>query len=205
MTKLAVVLLLLMPLIGCRGIAIHSVGGGVEIGSVHRHTPSRRDIPTFQREYPTVNLPYALRQRNWIGDQHEGSCVHATMVSLFRWQGRYATANYWRRSYSNGEWAGNLAQKMDREGIRFAYTVGQGDVRFLEWACRTRRGCGVTVMGGRHMVALVHLDDQYAGILDNNDTTKIIRVPRETFIAEWINSNSWGIATVYSPVPPLPY
>ena len=52
-------------------------------------------------EKPTVNLPLELRQENWIGDQGQGSCVHATLVSLFRWQGRYATANHWAVTFSN--------------------------------------------------------------------------------------------------------
>ena len=65
-----------------------------------------------------------------------------------------------------------MAAKFDREGIRYAY-VTNGDVRFLEWACRTRRGCGITVMGGAHMVALVHLDDKWAAILDNNNVEQV--------------------------------
>ena len=35
-----------------------------------------------KKERPTVNVPAALRQSNWIGNQGQGSCVHATMISL---------------------------------------------------------------------------------------------------------------------------
>ncbi|REJ65645.1 MAG: hypothetical protein DWQ31_17040 [Planctomycetota bacterium] len=210
MKQLVVVLLLLTSCVGCDGLAINAIGGGIQIASARPTATRKSNIPAFRKEYPTVNLPYALRQKNWRGDLGEGSCVHATMVSLFRWQGRYATAEYWRRSYGNGEYADdtrstshNLARKMQRDGIRFAYTVN-GDVRFLDWACSTRRGCGVTVMGGRHMVALVHFDEKWAGILDNNDTEKITWVPRETFVAEWLNSNGWAVTPVYTPAPPLP-
>ncbi len=167
------------------------------------------DAPTIKKEYPTVNLPVALRQENWRGNKKEGSCVHATMVSLFRWQGRFAMANHWRATYGNGEVADdtwdardNLVQKMEREGVRYAYTTA-GDVAFLEWACSTRRGCGVTVMGGKHMVALVHFDAEWAGILDNNDVERITWIPRETFVAEWQNSNGWAVTPVYTPAPPL--
>ena len=158
----------------------------------------------FQKEYPTVNLPIGLRQQNWVGNQGEGSCVHASMVMLFRWQGRYAMADWWRRNNQNGEWASDLAMKLDFAGVRYAYTSQRGDVGFLEWACRTRRGCAVTVMGGRHMVCLVHLDDKWAGILDNNHINRIKWVPRQTFIAEWLNSTSWAVTPVYTPAPPLP-
>ena len=188
-------MLLLAVLAGCDGIEIRFEELPVD----------NRPIPAARVEYPTVNLPVALRQANWRGSQGEGSCVHASMISLFRWQGRYAMADYWRRTYGNGEWAAGLADKMEREGVRFAYTVGRNDVGFLEWACSTRRGCGVTVLGGRHMVNLVHLDQERAGILDNNDPQRIRWVPRRTFLAEWFNSNSWATTPVYSPAPPLPY
>ena len=154
-------------------------------------------------ERPTVNIPKALRQSNWRGNKGEGSCVHATMISLFRWQGRYHTANAWRQRYSNGEWPANLRRKFDANNIRYAY-VTNGDVNFLEWACSTRRGCGVTVQGGLHMVALVHFDDKWAGILDNNNVSMITWVPRETFIAEWKASMGWAVTMIYTPAAPLP-
>jgi hypothetical protein len=192
--RLFVIALLFAVLAGCDGI---------EIRFDERPLDNRR-VPAVPTEYPTVNLPVALRQANWRGDEGEGSCVHASMISLFRWQGRYATADYWRRTYGNGEWATSFAQKLERDGIRYAYTVGQNDVDFLEWACRTRRGAGVTVLGGRHMVCLVHLDEKWAGILDNNSVERIQWVPRKTFLAEWRHSNSWGVTPIYSPAPPLP-
>jgi len=156
-----------------------------------------------KKEYPTVNVPLDMRQSNWLGSQREGSCVHASMISLFRWQGRYNTADYWRKTYGNGEWPEDLATKFNREKIRYAYTTN-GDVRFLEWACRTRRGCGITVMGGAHMVALVHLDAQWAAILDNNSVSKYRWVPRETLIAEWKASHGWAVTPIYTPAAPLP-
>jgi hypothetical protein len=162
-------------------------------------------------EYPTVNLPVSLRDWDWTGEMNEGSCPHATLVSLFRWQGRYATAYHWRHTYGDGDVAdatwdsrNNLADKLNREGIRYAYTT-DGDVSFLDWACSTRRGCGVTVMGGKHMVTLVHFDKKWAGVMDSNDIDTIIWVPRQVFIAEWENSNGWAVTPVYTPAPPLPY
>jgi hypothetical protein len=54
------------------------------------------------------------------------------------------------------------------------------------------------------MVALVHFDEKWAGILDNNATEKIIWLPRETFVAEWLNSDSWAVTPLMgSPMPPL--
>jgi hypothetical protein len=156
------------------------------------------------KERPVVNPPAAIRQGNWYGDKDEGSCVHATMVTLLRWQGRYAMADRWRRTYGNASGPEDLAAKLDREHIRYAYTSEQRDVGFLEWACRTRRGCGVAIQGGQHMIALVHLDAQWAGLLDDNATNHYIWVPRERFIAEWLASDSWAVTPLYAPAAPLP-
>ncbi len=155
------------------------------------------------KERPTVNLPLSVRQKNWLGDRGEGSCVWASTISLLRWQGRYRTAEWVRSNYGDGEWPDNHAAKLERAGIRYAY-VTNGDVRFLEWCLRTRRGAGVTVMGGAHCVNLVFLDDRWACLLDNNDVPRYRWVPRKTFLAEWRASYGWGFTVVYSPTPPLP-
>jgi len=165
-------------------------------------TPQFKSHP-IKKERPTINIPFGIRQSNWIGSQGEGSCVYAAMISLFRWQNRFHTANYWRQTYGSGAWPEDLAAKFDREKIRYAYTTN-GDVKFLEWACRTRRGCGITVLGGAHMVALVHLDEKWAAVLDNNDVSKFRWVPRETLIAEWKASHGWAVSILYTPSPPLP-
>ena len=184
MKRILVALVLLTSLAGC------------EVGE-------NLGTPAGKRERPTVNVPAALRQGNWRGPEGQGSCVHASMISLLRWQYRLKTADHWRQTYGDGEQPEDLAAKFDQEGIRYAY-VTNGDVRFLEWACRTRRGCGITVMGGAHMVALVHLDDKWAALLDNNNTEEYRWVPRASLIAEWRASDGWAITPVYTPAAPLP-
>jgi hypothetical protein len=184
MKKIATLLTLLMLCVGCG-------------------RPFSPDI-VVTKERPTVNPPAALRQSNWLGSEGSGSCVHATVITLLRWQGRYHMADHWRNTYGNGETADDLAAKFDREGIRYAYTANKNDVAFLEWACKTRRGCGVTVMGGQHMIALVYLDEKWAGLLDDNATSHYIWVPREHFLAEWKASNSWAVTPIYAPTAPLP-
>jgi len=165
--------------------------------------PDQPVTPIYSVERPVVNLPLELRQSNWVGRQSEGSCVHATMISLMRWQGRNALAAKWRKMYDSGETPAGLSGKFDREGVRYAYTTS-GDVKFLEWACRTRRGCGITVMGGVHMVALVHLDDKWACLLNNNEVSKYKWVPRAALIAEWKASDGWAVTPLYAPAAPLP-
>lgn len=161
-------------------------------------------VPSAKKtERPTVNLPLSMRQTNWRGRKGEGSCTWATMTSLLRWQGRYRTADWVRKNCSDGEWPEDMAKKLDRANIRYGY-VTNGDVKFLEWACRTRRGAGITVMGGAHMVALVHLDAKWAALLDNNAVGKYIWVPRERLLAEWRASYGWAVTPIYTPAAPLP-
>ena len=142
--------------------------------------------PRLSRERPIVNVPLALRQVNWMvavqvsrqEQQAFGSCTWAATISLLRWQGRYETADWLRQHAGGGENAEKMAHELDQAGIRYAY-VTNGDVKFLEWACRTRRGCGIAIEGGEHMVALVHLDDKWAALLDSNAVESFIWVPRE--------------------------
>jgi hypothetical protein len=196
MIRLLIALVLCFSLTGCEGEFNQSI-------FAQPVKPVKPVKPVVNKEWPIVNVPMALRQENWVGDQREGSCVHATMISLLRWQGRYNKANKWRQTYANGEWPAGLASKFDREGVRYAYT-DKGDVAFLEWACRTRRGCGITIMGGAHMVALVHLDADWACLLDNNNVSKYKWVPRRTLIAEWKASHGWAVVPIYTPAAPLP-
>lgn len=155
----------------------------------------------LKKQYPQCNLPRSLRQRNWVGSLGEGSCVHASFVMALRLQHRYKTADWWKSHNSNGEWAEDMAHKLDRANIRYAYTSKKNDVKFLDKALQSHRACGVTVLGGRHMVLLVHLDNKFAGIIDNNFPEVIKWVPRKTFLAEWKNSSSWAVTPVYTPAP----
>jgi len=156
--------------------------------------------PEFEEELPVVNVSNGMRQFNYTKG---GSCVHASLITLLRWQNRSDEARAWRETYSGGEWATRLSEKLDSQGIRYAYT-SSGDVKFLEWACRTRRGCGVAIRGGSHMVTLVHLDESWAAILDNNDISRFVWLPRENFIEDW-QSSGWAVTPVYSPSAPLPH
>lgn len=155
------------------------------------------------KERPIVNPPTQDRQKNWLGNQREGSCVWASTITLLRWQGRYQTAERIRQKYGNGEWPDDWMAKMEKEGVRYA-SISNGDEKFLEWACRTRRGAGVTIMGGAHMVNLVHLDKNWACLLDNNNTGRYRWIPRKAFMAEWKASYGWALTVVYSPAAPLP-
>ncbi len=170
-------------------------------GCMEPQVPLLPPAPRIIRiEYPTVNVPLALRQSNW---GNPGRCMYASTISLLRWQGRNDLADRLLRDLGGNTWPTSLAEKLQREGIRFGYTT-KGDIAFLEWAVRTRRGCGIVVSDGNHMVGLVSLDAERAGLLDNNDISRIRWVPRDQLIVEWRRSGGGAISPIYTPAAPLP-
>lgn len=163
-------------------------------------------------ESPTVNLPPSLRQSNWTSSRGDGSCFHAAVVSLLRWQGRYHTAEQWKRSYSGGAKLVDITAAMDRLDIRYAATHGKFDVAFLEHAIATRRGACVGFWAGRdakgndlyHAVALVDITPTQVALLDNNDVSRIYWVPRNKFLYLWAMEGCDALVPIYTPAPPLP-
>lgn len=164
------------------------------------------DYPDYAVERPTVNLEEIYREENWLGRMGEGSCVHATITMMFRWQGRFDLADFWRANHGDGEYSTALAAKLDSAGVRYAMTDREDDIAFLEWACATRRGCGVAVHNRAHMVLLVYMDEENVAILDNNFIGSFKWMPRATFLADWKSSGSWGIVPIMGSLPPpLPF
>jgi hypothetical protein len=155
----------------------------------------------YAAERPTVNLPYSLRQTNWVDPRtRSGSCWHASLKSVMNWQHQYKLRDWW--PYQGGEYADRGHRRLDAAGVKYAATTA-GDERLLQWMLDTRRGAVITYWPA-HAVTLVHLDDQWAGILDNNRTSSVIWVPRREFIPNWRRYGGWATTPVYSPAPPLP-
>jgi hypothetical protein len=166
-------------------------------------------------EVPVVNLPMELRQSNYTCCRRHpgnGSCVHVSWIMLLQWQNKPELAAWWKSHYKGGEGYEEFCQRNNAAGITYASTSNENNVAFLEWAIKTRRGCivgvGVTKvkkLGPTHMVCLVHLDSERAGILDNNDIKQIHWMPRDKFLAWWQQSYSWASTPLYSPAAPLPF
>lgn len=173
-------------------------------------------------EIPQVNIPPQLWKRNWAFTPFQGSCVHASAIMLWRWQGQYEWAEYWGKKYYHGEYASRFHAKCDAEGVTYCDTYDEGDESHLYWAIRTRRGAVVAISNGplygyhptpknptgkiAHAVCLVHLDNKVAGILDNNDTGPgpgVVKfVDAKAFLEDWHNSGSWAWTPVSTPPAP---
>lgn len=151
-------------------------------------------------EAPVVDLPEVMRQKNYLG----GSCVHASTITLLRWNGRYEDADWWRANHGHGEYAQRLNAKMEARGLKYAYTTS-GDERFLLWCIRTRRGAGIGYKPN-HAINLVGLTASHAILLDNNRTGVYEKVPRREFFRRWKqNYGGWAWTLVYQPPPPKPW
>jgi len=161
-------------------------------------------------ERPVVNIPPKLRQGNWLrrGTRADGSCCHASLISLLRWQGQHTLADRWRRTHSGGEFTWTMQEALDEAGIPYAWCTN-GDERFLEWSIRTRRGACIQYMDSPsstcyHMVNVVDLTDNWVCLLDNNDPRRFKWMKRDQFMRNWKQSKGWAFTPVYSPAAPLP-
>lgn len=161
-------------------------------------------LPPPAAECPVVNLPELMREWNWTDRSGAGSCVHASSIYHFRWQGKLPLAAWWRQKYAGGETAQSIQQIWASNGIPF-HATENGDPNHLDWATRTRRGaiiwffpshcvhfCGWSTVGGR----------QYAFLCDNNRIEKYIRVPREEFVQRWREYGGFACTALYAPAPP---
>lgn len=150
-------------------------------------------------EIPIVNPPENSRVRNYKG----GSCFHASIQQVMVMQGFREEALEYRAAHWGAAGTHTIANNLDREGFRFAYT-DNGDVAFLEWCMRTRRGAAIEYKKN-HAITLVHLDREQAIVLDNNTPDRYDDpIPRDTFLARWRGFGGGAITVVYSPLPPLP-
>ena len=140
------------------------------------------------------------REGNYAG----GSCVHASLVTAMRYQGKPELADWWRRTHSGGEFPHRTNRKLRDAGIPSAYTLRENNVAFLQWAVDNRLGCGVAINGGRHMILLVEMTKTHVCLIDNNNVRRLYWLPRDRFIQNWTDAGSWGVTPVLRRVPQPP-
>jgi hypothetical protein len=196
MKRIAAILLLALPLAGC----------DVDVSPPASRLPppacpdGRCPAPNWNRapaEVPAMDLPLAMREHNWGG----GSCVHASTVMCLRWQHQEEWAAFWRTHYSGGESLGGLVDKLEKNGLRYAYT--NGDESFLDWCSRTRRGA-VIFYFPNHSICFVGHHDGQAWLLDNNREDHFLRVPWDEFVRNWKGYGGVALTPIYVPPPPQP-
>lgn len=157
-------------------------------------------LPGYVREQPAVNLPEELRMKNRNG----GSCYWVSLESVAQWQARPDIAAHIRQRYKGGASTSDLTGMAQREDYNFAYCT-DGDIRFLEWCCRTRRGAAITFFSN-HAITIVGLTESEAWLLDNNRVGSYIRIPRGEFERRWKGYGGDAVTLlVGAPANPLPW
>lgn len=155
-------------------------------------------------EQPPANLHASLRPENW----GTGSCVHASLIYQLRWANQFRLADAWRQTYSGGETAYGIRQKLDAAGVDYVST-DSADPAFLDWVTRTRRAaliwyypshcvafCGWGTDGSGQPVAILN---------DNNRPGRYIEIPRQKFLSNWRGFGGFGLSVIYSPMVPAPW
>lgn len=165
-------------------------------------------------EVVVLELPPELRTKNWGG----GSCVHASNVNILIHQGQFEMADWWRKTYSGGEYDSRLVDRLEKAGLRYAFAHGGKDAdrngrddgeEFLEWCIRTRRGAGIFYKTA-HSINLVDIRNGEAKLLDNNAVNypeqkgKYETVPLAEFYRKWHGYGGFGWTLVYDPAPSVP-
>jgi len=149
---------------------------------------------------PPMDLPPELRCQNYAG----GSCCHASIISVLRWQGLFEIADRWRKTWSGGAGVTDLARHAEGMQLRYAYTTS-GDANFLEWVSATRRGAAIHYFPNHAITFCGYDEANNAVLLDNNRTQQYIRVPKEKFLSSWRGYGGCAMTVVYSPWPPRPW
>ncbi|VTU02768.1 ---NA--- : Thioredoxin domain protein OS=Planctomyces limnophilus (strain ATCC 43296 / DSM 3776 / IFAM 1008 / 290) GN=Plim_3801 PE=4 SV=1: Trypsin_2 [Gemmataceae bacterium] len=197
------------------------------VPSVEAFTPTKTPVsPTGVRA--ATDMPAAIHMRNTGGigkrgvpGTGAGLCVYTAveMDALSQCVPALKGFQQWMTNKPGGgspaKLAAMIAQFCREKGVREPQYVQHtgGDERFLDMAMRTRRPIAITYAGGDdfygglvdHMVCLVHLDSQWACIVDNNRPGVFVWMTRAELIARWkARGGGWAVVLLDPPAPPAP-
>jgi hypothetical protein len=172
------------------------------------------------------DLPGSLHCKN-IASRGEGCCTQTSVNHSARWQNVPALWDFHVWVREKGLPGGGTPQRMaeripacakDRgyPTPDFIQVDGSNDLEILKLACRSGRMPGVTYSysptgryGGQriaHMVSLVHADDNWFCVLDNNfpgDSNYEWLTPQE-FLKTWAPGGRGWAVILLAPSPPMP-
>lgn len=173
----------------------------------------------------TCDLPVEQRIKN-IGSRADGAgmCVMSSCEMSARWANLEVLRGL--RDWCARQPGGAYPAKVDRQFKEFCAAKGialqpylqyEGkDPALLREALRTGRMPCVTYNGHdphyagsiAHMVNLIHLDEHWAVILDNNFTgqNELVWLTPDDFRRRWLgNGGGWAVILLAPPPPPVPH
>lgn len=187
----------------------HSVGASVGGNRSPDGVAAHCDLPTHQH------------LRNKGGSDKKGLCVFTSIDHSARWHNVPQLVGFrdWMTRYPGGGYPEKVTAKI-KEICRergapeppYLQYVGK-DLEMLKLACQSGRMPGVTYRysptgrynGERiwHMVTLVHADDRWFAVLDNNYPGTIEWMTPREFEPVWVEGGGWAFVLL-DPGPPPP-
>lgn len=175
-----------------------------------------------------IDLPGSQHLKNVGGSDGAGLCVFTSISHAARWSRVELLENFrdWMRKYPGGGWPekvdtmiGKIAKEkgvppplyMQVQGGREKLDLLRAALASNRMVCVTYSFSPTGRYGGKriaHMVNLVHLDDKYACILDNNypgeNAYEWISV--DQFVQTFTGGKSgWAVILIDAGPPPLPW
>jgi hypothetical protein len=171
------------------------------------------------------DLPGELHQKNTGGSDGAGLCVYASARHTGRWQNDrlFDEIFEWMKRHPGGSYPAKfdktIKQCAQEKGLPVPdYLQVEGsDLEILKLACKTGRMPGVTYSfsptkryGGQrisHMVSLVHADDKWFCVCDNNypGANQFEWMTPQEFARTYTGGRSgWAIILISPPSPPPP-
>lgn len=165
-----------------------------------------------------IDFPVAQRTKNAGGRDGSGLCVFTSIGHAARWQNERRLEDFQAqmRAEVGGGHPSKVEQMIAKYGGGATYLQYEGaDLTLLRTALQTGRMPCVTYDGrdphyrGRiaHMVNLVHLDDRWACVLDNNhiEADQLVWMTPAEFRDRWLGGrHGWTVILLHPAPPPVP-
>lgn len=145
----------------------------------------------------------------------KGLCVFASMDMLARWHNIVPLIDVIHKVKEGGGWPEKVDKviKEHANAVKFIQYEGT-DPAILDDAFAERRAACVTYGRGEryngqtiyHMVLLLHLDQKWACVVDNNFPGTYEWMSRDEFLKRWKHPSGkgWAYTFLESPPPPIP-
>lgn len=169
-------------------------------------------------------LPEQFHLKNRGGSDGAGLCVFASITHSATWQGVPQLKDLFQFMFKHpgGGFPSKVTKMIEQKCREQSLPVPEyiqvegADLEVLKLACRSGRMPGVTYCyspSGRyngqrisHMVSLVHADDKWFGILDNNYPRSVEWLTPEEFKKTYTGGGGgWAVILLEPPPPPPPH